>query len=194
MLVVVSGPSASGKDVIAQRIVSEHPTEIAFAITATTRQPRPGESDGEHYYFRTPEEFADMERRGLLLESATVYGLRYGVPRASVRETLTRAPIAFVRTDIQGAASIKSLIPEALLIFINVPDVATLERRMRARGGIDETPMAQRLAEARAEMERAAQFDYTVNNEDSKLDDAVAQTWSIIKRESENPERRLRAL
>ena len=194
MLVVVSGPSASGKDVIAQRIVSEHPTEIAFAITATTRQPRPGETDGEHYYFRTPEEFADMERRDLLLESATVYGLRYGVPRASVRETLTRAPIAFVRTDIQGAASIKALIPESLLIFISVPDVATLERRMRARGGIDETRMAQRLAEARAEMERAAQFDYTVNNEDSKLDDAVAQTWSIIKRESENPERRLRAL
>ena len=81
MIVVRSGPSASGKDAVADRILSEHADRISPAITATTRPPRPGEVDGVHYHFLTPEAFAELEQSGRLLESATVYGFRYGVPR-----------------------------------------------------------------------------------------------------------------
>ena len=191
MLVVLSGPSASGKDAIAHRLIEEHPGDVSFAITATTRQPRPGELDGEHYHFLTPEQFAALETGGELLESATVYGLRYGVPRASVRAALERTPIALVRTDVQGADSISALIPQALLIFITAPDVPTLERRMRTRGGMNEGAIARRLDEARAEINRANDFAHTVTNEDGRLADAVEETWNIIHRESQDSQRRI---
>ena len=154
MIVVRSGPSASGKDAVADRILSEHADRISPAITATTRPPRPGELDGVHYHFMTPEAFAELERSDQLLESATVYGFRYGVPRQSVRDALERAPIALVKTDVQGARSIKALIPQALSLFITAPDFATLERRMRSRGGMDSATMDRRLQEAQAEMAR----------------------------------------
>ena len=190
MIVVRSGPSASGKDAVADRILSEHPDLISPAITATTRPPRPGEVDAVHYHFLTPDAFAELEKSGELLESATVYGYRYGVPRESVRAALDRTPIALVKTDVQGAASIKALIPQALLLFITVPDFATLERRMWARGGMDQETMERRLQEARSEIERRDEFDYVVVNQDGRLDEAVKETWEIIEREAGRPERR----
>ena len=189
MLVLRSGPSASGKDAVADRILGEHPDDISPAITATTRPPRPGEIDGVHYHFMTPEAFAVLEKSGRLLESATVYGYRYGVPRASVRDALERAPIALVKTDVQGARAIKALIPQALSLFITAPDFATLERRMRSRGGMDAATMERRLEEARAEMEQQDEFEYIITNEDGRLDEAVAETWRIIRQESQNPAR-----
>ena len=190
MIVVRSGPSASGKDAVADRILIEHADRISPAITATTRPPRPGEEDGVHYHFLTPETFAELEESGRLLESATVYGFRYGVPRESVRAALERTPIALVKTDVQGAASIKALIPQALLLFITVPDFPTLERRMQSRGGMDQQTMQRRLQEARSEIERQDEFDYVVINEDGRLDEAVSETWQIIEREAARPERR----
>ncbi len=193
MLIVLSGPSASGKDAIAERIISEHPEAITLAITATTRQPRPSEIDGVHYRFHTPETFAEMEATGQLLESATVYGLRYGVPRVSVHEALESAPIALIKTDVQGARSIKSLIPQALLLFVTVPTHETLERRMRARGGMDDETIAQRLRQAEAEIEQQDGFNYIITNEDGRLDDAVSTAWAIITQEAARPERRISA-
>ncbi|MYD36006.1 MAG: guanylate kinase [Dehalococcoidia bacterium] len=190
MIVVRSGPSASGKDAVADRILSEHADRISPAITATTRPPRPGEVDAVHYRFLTPDAFAELEESGQLLESAIVYGYRYGVPRESVRAALDRTPIALVKTDVQGAASIKALIPQALLLFITVPDFATLERRMRTRGGMDQETMERRLQEARNEIERRDEFDYVVVNEDGRLDEAVTETWEIIEQEAARPERR----
>ena len=189
MIVVRSGPSASGKDAVADRILSEHADRISPAITATTRPPRPGELDGVHYHFMTPEAFAELEESGQLLESAIVYGFQYGVPRQSVRDALERAPIALIKTDVQGARSIKALIPQALSLFITAPDFATLERRMRSRGGMDTATMDRRLQEAQAEMARQDEFEYIITNEDGRLDDAVTQTWQIIQQESQNPTR-----
>ena len=191
MIVVRSGPSASGKDAVADRILSEHPDRISPAITATTRPPRPGEIDGVHYHFLTPKAFAELGESGQLLESATVYGFRYGVPRSSVRDALEKTPIALVKTDVQGARSIKAEIPQALTLFITVPDFATLERRMLARGGMDPETMERRLQEARAEMECQDEFEYVVMNEDNRLDDAINETWEIIDRESQNPVRQV---
>ena len=190
MIVVLSGPSASGKDAIAGRILGDHPDRVAPALTATTRPPRPGEDDGAQYHFLTPEAFDGMESTGQLLESATVYGFRYGVPRASVRAALDRAPVALLKTDVQGARSIRALIPQALLIFLTVPALAALEGRMRSRGGLDEAAITRRLREAQGEMERRAEFDYAVMNADGTLDAAVDSVWSIIQREAARPERR----
>ena len=194
MIVVRSGPSASGKDAVADRILSEHADRISPAITATTRPPRPSEENGVHYHFLTPDAFAELEKSGQLLESATVYGYQYGVPRDSVRAALDKTPIALVKTDVQGAASIKALIPQALLLFITVPDFATLERRMWARGGMDQETMERRLQEARDEIERRDEFDYIVVNQDGRLDEAVSETWEIIERESQNPARKVENL
>ena len=139
----------------------------------------------------TPEAFAELEESGRLLESATVYGFRYGVPRQSVRDALERAPIALIKTDVQGARSIKALIPQVLSLFITAPDFATLERRMRSRGGMDTATMDRRLQEAQAEMARQDEFEHIIINEDGRLDDAVTETWKIIHQESQNPTRQI---
>ena len=132
-----------------------------------------------------------MKNQASCWNPATVYGFQYGVPRASVRAALERAPIALVKTDVQGARSIKALIPQALSLFITAPDFATLERRMRSRGGMDTATMERRLHEAQAEMERQDEFEYIITNEDGRLDDAVTQTWQIIHQESQNPTRQI---
>ncbi len=189
MLVVISGHSAAGKDSLANKLIEDHESEVAFAITATTRPPRLQERDGIDYHFVRPDSFARMESVGELLESATVYGFRYGVPRASVREALERAPIALVGTDVQGASSIKSLIPQALLIFVTAPSIADLERRMRARGGVDDEAVARRLEQVESETAFQQEFDYTIVNEDGQLDAAADRLWGIIKSEAARPER-----
>ena len=189
MLVVISGHSAAGKDSLAEKLIADHGPEVALAITATTRPPRLQERDGIDYHFVTPGSFARMESVGELLESATVYGNRYGVPRASVREALERAPIALVGTDVQGASSIKSLLPQTLLIFVTAPSIADLERRMRARGGVDDEAVARRLAHVDTETEFQHQFDYTIVNEDGRLDAAAESLWEIIMSEANRPER-----
>ena len=189
MLVVISGHSAAGKDSLANKLIEDHGGEVAFAMTATTRPPRLQERDGIDYRFVTPESFARMESTGELLESATVYGNRYGVPRASVREALERASIALVRTDVQGARSIRALVPQALLIFVTAPSVAELERRMRARGGVDDETVAHRLEHVESETAFQQDCDYTIVNHNGQLDAAADSLWGIIESEAARPER-----
>ena len=190
MLVVISGHSAAGKDSLASKLIENHGSEVAFAVTATTRQPRLRERDGIDYHFVTPDSFARMESTGELLESATVYGFRYGVPRASVREALERASIALVRTDVQGARSIRALVPQTLLIFVTAPSIAELERRMRARGGVDDAAVARRLEHVESETAFQQEFDYMIVNEDGQLDAAAERLWEIIVGEANRSERR----
>ena len=125
LLVVVSGPSGVGKDAMLARVRELRP-EVFWAITATTRAMRPGEEHGVHHLFHTREEFLELLERGELLEHAEVYGNLYGVPKAPVREALAEGRDAIVRTDVQGAASIRALAPEALLIFVAPPSLEEL--------------------------------------------------------------------
>ena len=182
LLVVVSGPSGVGKDAMLARVRELRP-EVFWAITATTRAMRPGEEHGVHHLFHTREEFLELLERGELLEHAEVYGNLYGVPKAPVREALAAGRDAIVRTDVQGAASIRALAPDALLIFVAPPSLEELERRLRSRDTESAEETALRVEMSRQEMRDAAWFDAVVVNETGGLEDAAQEVMAVIERE-----------
>jgi len=188
LLVVISGPSGVGKDFLLDRLKARGGS-YHFAVTATTRPPRPDEVDGRHYHFLTPQRFEEMLAAGGLLENAVVYGERYGVPKAEVREALARGQDVVVRTDVQGAATIKGAVPQAVTIFLAPTSIAELEERLRLRGADSEEQLRLRLATARREMDAACHFDHVVVNAEGKLEEAVAEVERIIAAEKERPER-----
>ena len=182
LLVVVSGPSGVGKDAMLA-IVREQRPEVFWAITATTRAMRPGEEHGVHHLFHRREEFLELLERGELLEHAEVYGNLYGVPKAPVREALAEGRDAIVRTDVQGAASIRALAPDALLIFVAPPSLEELERRLRSRDTESAEETALRVETSRQEMRDAAWFDAVIVNETDALDSAAREVMAVIERE-----------
>ncbi len=188
LLVVISGPSGVGKDSLLAGLKARG-GGYHFAVTATTRPQRPDEVDGRHYYFRTPQRFEEMLAAGELLENAVVYGEHYGVPKAEVREALARGQDVVVRTDVQGAATIKGAVPQAVTIFLAPASTAELEERLRLRGADSEEQLRLRLATARRELDAACHFDHVVVNAEGKLEEAVAQVERIIAAEKGRPER-----
>ncbi len=193
LLVVVSGPSGVGKDAMLARVRELRP-EVFWAITATTREMRPGEEHGVHHLFHTREEFLELLERGELLEHAEVYGNLYGVPKAPVREALAEGRDAIVRTDVQGAASIRSLAPDALLIFVAPPSLEELERRLRSRDTESAEETALRVETSRQEMRDAAWFDAVVVNETGGLEEAAHEVMAVIERERQRVPPRLARL
>lgn len=182
LLVVVSGPSGVGKDAMLALVREQRP-EVFWAITATTRAVRPGEEHGVHHLFLTREEFLELLERGELLEHAEVYGNLYGVPKAPVREALVEGRDAIVRTDVQGAASIRALAPDALLIFVAPPSLEELERRLRSRDTESAEETALRVEMSRQEMRDAAWFDAVIVNETGGLENAAQEVMAVIERE-----------
>jgi guanylate kinase len=128
---IISGPSGVGKDTVLDALRPAFP-EAHFAVTATTRKRRPGEIDGYHYIFLDHETFDARHAEGEFLESAIVYGNRYGVPRGPIRAALARGQDVFVKVDVQGAASIRALAPRAIGIFLAPESMGTLLQRLRA--------------------------------------------------------------
>jgi guanylate kinase len=182
LLIVVSGPAGVGKDSLIQRMKGQgYP--VHFVVTATDRPPRPGEVHGVDYFFLSTEDFLRLEREQELLEHAIVYGQHKGVPKQQVREALASGKDAIMRVDVQGAATIRSLVPEAVLIFLTASSGEELEQRLRDRGGDSPAQLQQRIATAREEMKRAAEFDYVVVNRDGELDRAVEDVAAIIQAE-----------
>ncbi len=159
------------------------------AVTATTRLRRAGEVDGRDYHFVTPQRFAEMEAAGELLENALVYGHRSGVPKAEVREALARGQDVLMRTDIQGVATIKAAVPQAVTVFLAPASLAELEERLRRRGTDSEEQLGLRLAEAPREMDAASHFDYVVVNREGGLEQAVEEIEGIIAAEKKRPGR-----
>ena len=182
LLIVVSGPSGVGKDAMLARVLELRP-EVFFAITATTRAMRPGEEHGVHHLFHTREEFLDLLERVELLEHAEVYGNLYGVPKAPVREALFEGRDAIVRTDVQGAASIRSIAPDAVLIFVAPPSLEELERRLRSRDTESAEETALRVETSRQEMRDAAWFDTVIVNETGGLESAARDFIAAVERE-----------
>lgn len=179
LLAVLTGPSAAGKDSVRARFKSR--PGYCVVATTTTRLPRVGEVSGDDLNFVSEGEFSRMLKSGELLEHATVYGYLYGVPKTEVRRALAAGNDVILRTDVQGARYIKSVIPAAIAIFIAPPSIKELERRLRLRGGDSPEQVELRLQEARNEIEGARQFDYTVVNDD--LDRCVAEVVEILERE-----------
>lgn len=182
LLIVLSGPSGAGKDAVLSRL-REMGRPYHFTVTATTRPKRPAERHGADYYFYTPDEFQAMKERGEFLESACVYGHWYGVPRSQVREALHGGRDVFIKIDVQGAATIKGLAPQAVFIFLAPPSLEELVRRLRQRKTEAAGDMERRVQTAQEEMQRLPMFDYVVANDNGRLDDAVAFIESIVRAE-----------
>ena len=146
-----------------------------FTVTATTRPQRPSERQGVDYIFVTTEAFRRMVHEGELLEWAEVYGHLYGVPRAQVVEALNEGQDVFIKADVQGAKTIKKLSPEAIFIFLAPPSMEELARRLGQRMTESPEALRVRLSTAEAEMQEASDFDYVVENQEGRLDDAVEE-------------------
>ena len=184
IVVVISGPSGVGKDVMIERMIESDRIGFHFTVTATTRDPRPGEVDGINHHFVTVDDFVNLISADNLLEWAQVYGNYYGVPKQQVREALTNGNHVIIRVDVQGAKRLREIIPEALMIFIIPPSLDVLKSHLEKRGVDTETEMTQRLEAASEEISQASLFDFTITNEEGRLDDTVNQVVGIIESES----------
>jgi guanylate kinase len=182
LLIVVSGPAAAGKDALIKRM-KERDDSFHFVVTATDRPPRPGEVHGEDYYFVSNTEFARMIAEDELLEHAVVYGQHKGIPKQQVREALASGKDVLMRIDVQGAETVRRLAPESVLIFLTPSSEEELQQRLHERGYDSAQQIQRRLATAREEMCRAAEFDYVVVNRQGRLDQAVEAVLAIIKAE-----------
>lgn len=177
-LVVLAGPTAVGKGTLVAALRARNP-DIWLSISATTRSPRPGERDGEHYHFVSEDEFSRMVEKGELLEWATVHGKhRYGTPRGPVEENLAAGRASLLELDLQGARQVRATMPQALFVFIEPPSMEELVRRLVARGTEDDLEREQRLRTAEVEMAASKEFDRIIINDD--LDTAVTQLEKLI--------------
>jgi guanylate kinase len=182
ILIVISGPSGVGKDTVVQRM-KERGLPFHFVVTATTREMRPNETNGRDYWFVSKDEFARMIEENELIEYAVVYGDYKGIPKWEVRDALASGKDVVMRIDVQGAETVRKLVPEALLIFITCDSEEELERRLRERKTESSDSLALRIATARKELQRIEAFDYVIMNKDFHLDDTVNKVRSIIEAE-----------
>ena len=167
-LIVLTGPSGVGKGTLLKRLLSQHP-ELCLSISATTRSPRPGELDGEHYWFVDSAAFSRMQENSELLEWAEFAGNCYGTPRKPVEEKIAQGEWVVLEIELVGARQIRQAFPEAIQIFILPPSLEELERRLRARGHDSEESIRRRLKRAAVEIDAASEFDIQVVNDDLDL-------------------------
>jgi len=175
-LIVLSGPSGSGKSTLVQRLLERPGLRLEVSVSATTRPPRPGERPGRDYVFLSAHEFAGIREQ--LLESAEVHGHSYGTPAEPVRKALEQGICVILVIDVQGGFQVREKVPNALLIFVNVPGLDVLEQRLRARGTDDEATIQRRLANARRELEMAKRYDVHLVNDD--LERSVDELAEIL--------------
>lgn len=181
MLIVISGPSGVGKGTLVKELYREMP-ELRFSVSVTTRQPRPGEEDGKHYFFRTEEQFQRMVEEGDLLEySQFVNGLFYGTPRAYVEEMIAEGHDVLLEIDVKGAIQVKERWPHGVYIFILPPTLEALEQRLRKRQTEAAEAIRQRLSVAVDELNFLPLYDYQVVNDD--LSKAARKLQAIITAE-----------
>ncbi|WP_068256341.1 guanylate kinase [Janibacter corallicola] len=176
-LTVLAGPTAVGKGTVAAWIREHHP-EVWLSVSATTRRPRPGEVDGVHYHFISGEEFADMVRRGEMLEWAVVHGrASYGTPRRPVEEALEQGMLPLLEIDLQGARQVRTSMPEARFVFLEPPSWQELEHRLEGRGTETEEERAVRLETAKVELAARDEFDVVIVNDDIRRAAEELVSW-----------------
>lgn len=176
-LVVISGPSGVGKSTVVKRVMAQCPN-LQFSVSATTRPIRPGEVDGESYYFVTKAQFQKLIDEKGLLEYAEYVGNYYGTPEASLNEALSRGKDVLLDIEVQGALNVKRCRPDAILIFMAAPSFQEIERRLNGRGDTAPDLIRNRLERARWEYSQASQYDYLVVNDD--VEHAAAEIQAIL--------------
>ena len=184
-LFVLSGPSGVGKDAVLSLMKEMDGLSCRFATTATTRPIRRGERDGVDYLFLTEDRFRALIESDGLLEWAEVYGNLYGVPKRQATDALARGENVLVKIDVQGAATVRRLFPDAVLIFLDPPDADALERRLRARATESEPELQRKLSAARAELREADRFDRRVVNEEGEPRKAAERVAAIVREMSD---------
>jgi guanylate kinase len=179
---VISGPSGVGKGTVVRALLEAHP-DLRFAVSYTTRAPRPGEVDGVHYRFVDEDTFDAIADAGGFLEWAEIFGHRSGTPAADVEEARSAGADVLLEVDIQGARSVREKASDAVLIFLTPPSDEELERRLRERGTEDASDLHRRLSEAQRELAAAPDFDQVVVND--QVDRAAREVLAIIRASKE---------
>lgn len=182
LLLVISGPSGVGKDSVIDRM-KKLALPFHYVVTATSRPMRTGEQDGVHYHFVPENRFKVMIERNQLMEHALVYGNYYGVPRQEVERPLADGKNVLLKLDVQGAATIKKLIPSAVAVFLLPPSFTELARRLKGRESETDEALTRRLKTFEKEMETLPVFDYAVVNQDNAVDKTIESIQAIITAE-----------
>ena len=180
LLLVISAPSGAGKGTIIKRLMDDD-RSLKLSVSATTRSPRPGEVDGEDYFFLSREEFDDLVKNGEMLEHAEYVGNCYGTPKGPVESWLNDGLNVILEIDVQGGAQVKEIMPECVSIFILPPSMRELENRLRDRSTEKDEVVEARLEAARQEVHCAEDYDYVVVND--TVEKAVEEIKTIIAAE-----------
>lgn len=178
-LIVLSGPSGSGKSTLVRRVLEYQDVPLRLSVSATTRAPRPGENNGQQYWFWTPEQFEQAIAAGAFLEWADVFGHRYGTLKSEVDPYLEQGVSVLLEIDVQGARQVHQLRPDALMVFLRTSTLAEYEKRLRARGTEDEVAIQRRVAGAQCELAEASHYDHEIINDD--LESAVRDFRTLLQ-------------
>lgn len=182
ILFIISGPAGSGKGTVVEKLISAH-SEIKLSVSATTRSPRPGEENGVHYYFISKEEFEGRIEGGEILEYTTYCDNYYGTPLKEVKKALDSGKDIILEIEVDGAMQVKKKVRGSVAIMLTPPDAETLERRLRGRGTETEDVIKWRLERAKEEIKLLPKYDYSVVNEDGKMDECAELIYDIIRAE-----------
>jgi len=177
-IIIVAAPSGAGKSSLVNALLAQDP-QVHLSISCTTRSPRPGESDGQHYYFIDEERFKQLQQSDELLEWAKVHGNYYGTPAAPIRQRLAKGQDVILEIDWQGAQQVRRLFPAAIGVFILPPSIEALEERLRNRGQDSDSVIARRLLAAGGEMAHVGEFQYVIINQDFNI--ALNNLQTIIQ-------------
>ena len=181
LMLVVSGPAGSGKGTVNGMLMKRE--DFAFSVSATTRQPRPGEIDGVNYHYVSREEFLARIESGDMLEYTEYCGNFYGTPLKEAKEVLDSGKNLILEIEVEGARNVKAKYPDAVLVLLLPPTYSEQEARLRGRATETEEKILERLARAKEEVALADCYDYVVYNFDGKPDQAAAQILSIVEAE-----------
>ncbi|AUJ65458.1 guanylate kinase [Aestuarium zhoushanense] len=187
LLIILSSPSGAGKSTLAKRLMAWDPT-LSFSVSATTRNPRPGETDGVEYYFKSKPEFEAMVDAGDMLEHAEVFGNYYGTPKGPVETAMMAGRDTIFDIDWQGGQQIRrsALANDVVSIFILPPSIADLESRLRGRAQDSDEVIANRMAQSRDEISHWAEYDYVIVNRDVDAAEAELKTILMAERSRAN--------
>lgn len=181
LLIVLSGPSGVGKGTVRQSMVESHLFDFKYSVSMTTRSPRPGEVDGEDYFFTTKDKFKEAIEQGQMLEHAEYVDNFYGTPLAPVQKMLDEGQDVLLEIEVNGAMQVRDKMPDGVFIFLTPPDLMELKHRIEKRGTEAEDVIETRMKTAREEIMMMENYDYAVVND--KVEYAVSKIKDIVAAE-----------